>query len=93
LVLGSPAVRCALLLEGGRSIAGTRHPAARLSPRDIKRLLGLKTRKPELTGRELAARLSLRSAAWINAILRGRGWRVVGLPRLGPQPKGPRSRA
>ena len=30
---------------------------------------------PELTGRVLAARFGLRSAAWVNAILRGAGWR------------------
>jgi HNH endonuclease len=92
LVLGSPALRCALLPERGRSIAGTRHPAARLSPRAIERMLRLKRRKPELTGRELAVRFGLRSTAWVNAILRGQGWRVVRMPRLGPQPKGPRLR-
>jgi hypothetical protein len=91
-LLGSPALRCSLLPKRGRSIAGTRHPAARLSPRDLERLVSLKTRRPELTGRELADRFGLRSAAWVNAILRGDGWRVGQLPTLGPQSKGPRPR-
>jgi HNH endonuclease len=92
LIVTTAGGRCALLPKRGRSIAGMRHPMRKLTPATIRRLIALKRRRPDLTGIELARRLGLRSAAWVNRVLRGAGWVVVAAERIGPQPKGPRPR-
>ena len=81
LVTGPAAVRTRLLVHHGRSVAGARHHDAKLTPAQVAELRSTKAAHPELTGRVLAARFGLRSAAWVNAILRGAGWRE-------PQPTG-----
>ena len=75
LVAGPPVVRARLLVQHGRSIAGSRHPGAMLTPAQVDEFRRLKREQPGLTGPELAARFGLRSVAWVNSILRGAGWR------------------
>ena len=90
LVLGTPAQRCHLLVARGRSIAGLRHPNVKLTSTQVRQLLALKRRWLHLTGRDIARRMGVKSWTWVNAIIRGAGWRALPAARLGSQPKGPR---
>ena len=74
-------MRISLLVKHERNNSGARHPLARLSELEVKRLFELKRENPALTGRQLAALVGLKSWTWVNAILRGDGWKKLKEPR------------
>jgi hypothetical protein len=91
MLVGQPKDRLSLLSPRGLANAGERHPAAKLSAERVRELIALKHAHPELTSRELATRFGLRSPSVVSAILSGRLWKSVDVPRLklrkGPLPR------
>jgi hypothetical protein len=90
LIAGKPPDRLRLVVAHGRSIAGMRHPGRKLGAKDVRRLIATKRKHPYLTSAELAKTFGLASPSVVSAILSGRAWRSLDVPRLklakGPVP-------